>query len=227
MWHLTCIQCQASFTVEPRRGRKPGFCSDVCRLARRDCKECGERPARAGGLICNRCQYARRPRVPCSACGGPTTWTKRFGVDQSTVRCRPCTRGPNYRPSRNKRADGYVDQWTCAECGVACERPATKGQRPKYCATCRRVRRNPLITLAHSVRLAIYERDDWECQLCAGSVDRDLIGSQSHWRPSLDHVIPRSAGGVDEPSNLRLAHWWCNSVRGDGTYHADLFQEVS
>lgn len=170
-------------------------------------------------------KWAERPRHPCSVCGGPTGWTKRTTVDTAAIRCRKCTRSPNYR-IRDKRARGYVDQWTCSECGAACERPATKGQRPKYCATCRRVRRNPLITLPHATRLAIYERDGWECGLCAGSVDRDLIGTRSHWRPSLDHVVPRSAGGADDPSNLRLAHWWCNSVRGAGVNDA-LFEEAS
>lgn len=64
-----------------------------------------------------------------------------------------------------------------------------------------------------SVRQAIYERDGWVCQLCLDPVDRaDLTGL---WAASLDHIIPFSQGGTDEPENLRLAHRWCNSVRGD------------
>lgn len=34
--------------------------------------------------------------------------------------------------------------------------------------------------------------------------------------PSLDHVIPRSRGGVSALSNLVLAHRRCNEKRGDG-----------
>lgn len=206
MAQRTCASCASDISHTHANQR---YCSPVCRDAKK---------------------WADRPRLACSVCGGPTGWTATGRslerVDPTAVRCRPCTRGPNYRPSRNKRADGYVDRWTCAECGVDCERPATKGQRPKYCDTCRRTRRNPLIRLAHKVRLAIYERDGWECGLCSGSVDRDLIGTRSHWRPSLDHVVPRSAGGADDPSNLRLAHWWCNSVRGAGVNDA-LFEEAS
>lgn len=31
---------------------------------------------------------------------------------------------------------------------------------------------------------------------------------------SADHIIPRSKGGIDHPSNLRAAHWTCNNRRG-------------
>lgn len=168
---------------------------------------------------------ARVPDLPCADCG-KLLWRGRTSLPAGEATCRECRRArPGYRV-KDKRARGYVDRWTCAECGVGCERPATKGQHPKYCETCRRVRRNPLITLPHSTRLAIYERDGWKCGLCSADVDRALIGSHSPWRPSLDHIIPRSSGGSHDPSNLRLAHVWCNSVRGAGRAD-DLFEEVS
>jgi len=31
---------------------------------------------------------------------------------------------------------------------------------------------------------------------------------------SADHIIPRSKGGIDHPSNLRAVHWCCNMRRG-------------
>lgn len=34
---------------------------------------------------------------------------------------------------------------------------------------------------------------------------------------SVDHVIPRSLGGSDDLTNLRPAHFTCNSSRGNGT----------
>jgi len=33
--------------------------------------------------------------------------------------------------------------------------------------------------------------------------------------PSVDHVIPVSAGGSDRDDNLRAAHWGCNKAKGD------------
>lgn len=64
-----------------------------------------------------------------------------------------------------------------------------------------------------SVRRAIYERDSWSCHLCGESVDPSALPS-SDWYPSLDHVIPRSMGGPDDPENLKTAHRWCNTARG-------------
>lgn len=32
---------------------------------------------------------------------------------------------------------------------------------------------------------------------------------------TVDHVIPRSLGGSDDLSNLRLAHWSCNRAKGN------------
>jgi 5-methylcytosine-specific restriction endonuclease McrA len=81
--------------------------------------------------------------------------------------------------------------------------------------------------LPRNVRLAIYRRDEWTCQLCTEPVDPKLMDSDplNDWAPSLDHIDCQSWGVRDHsPENLRLAHRWCNSVRGDETYYtaADL-----
>jgi 5-methylcytosine-specific restriction endonuclease McrA len=33
--------------------------------------------------------------------------------------------------------------------------------------------------------------------------------------PTIDHIIPLSAGGDDTKANVRLAHFLCNSRRGN------------
>ena len=58
------------------------------------------------------------------------------------------------------------------------------------------------------------------CQICGERVDRHA-DPLSDWYPSLDHIVPRSHGGTDDADNLRTAHRWCNSVRGDLTYYTD------
>ena len=75
-----------------------------------------------------------------------------------------------------------------------------------------------------AVRRHVYERDDWTCQLCLEPVDDDLPANDI-WSATLDHIVCRS--WVAEPdhseSNLRLAHRWCNAVRGnEATYTADV-----
>lgn len=97
-----------------------------------------------------------------------------------------------------------------------------KGQRPKWCEPCRLIRANRYIRVAPSVRLGIYARDGWVCQICVEPVDGALVGTRDHWRPSLDHTTPKSQGGSDDPSNLRLAHWWCNSARSDGRTYSEV-----
>lgn len=72
-----------------------------------------------------------------------------------------------------------------------------------------------------AVRLAVYERDGWVCQLCLEDVDPDLHYSDI-WSATLDHIICRSWTTEPDHSegNLRLAHRWCNAVRGNESHHA-------
>lgn len=71
-------------------------------------------------------------------------------------------------------------------------------------------------------RYAIYERDNWTCQICKEPVDKTLHHSDN-WAASLDHIVPRSRQLVPDHSddNLRLAHRWCNAVLSDGTYYSE------
>lgn len=55
---------------------------------------------------------------------------------------------------------------------------------------------------------ALMVRDGYRCWLCGLPVTRR--------RATRDHVIPRSKGGKNRASNLRLAHRRCNQRRGNG-----------
>lgn len=67
----------------------------------------------------------------------------------------------------------------------------------------------------------IADRDGLECWLCHQAVD--LTVSVRHQRaPSADHVVPLAHGGSDDDSNLRLAHYGCNSRRGPGRFGAKV-----
>lgn len=92
-------------------------------------------------------------------------------------------------------------------CSKRCGRAAAKARRGHFSPT-------------PAVRAAIYERDGWVCQLCSDPVDPDL-DPLDNWAASLDHIVCRSwtEEPDDSPENLRLAHRWCNSVRGDETYY--------
>jgi hypothetical protein len=61
---------------------------------------------------------------------------------------------------------------------------------------------------------AVIERDGTRCWLCTAPVEFNR--PPKHPRsPSLDHVVPRSKGGTNALSNLKLAHLLCNTLRGN------------
>ena len=62
--------------------------------------------------------------------------------------------------------------------------------------------------------LRIYTRDNWTCQLCRLPIDPDLLGTDAHLAPSIDHRHPRALGGGNEASNLQAAHRCCNVMKG-------------
>lgn len=82
----------------------------------------------------------------------------------------------------------------------------------------RRFDRKGEFSVPARTRLSIYERDGWVCQLCDEPVDPG-VPTQDRMGHTLDHVVPQSQQLIPDhsPSNLRLAHRICNSLRGDGT----------
>lgn len=65
--------------------------------------------------------------------------------------------------------------------------------------------RNRLLVLA----------EETVCGLCGKPVDTSLPGTDP-LGPCVDHITPRSRGGTNDRSNLRLAHTGCNASRQDG-----------
>jgi 5-methylcytosine-specific restriction endonuclease McrA len=64
---------------------------------------------------------------------------------------------------------------------------------------------------------AIYERDGGVCLLCGKLVKPGTaffnLRSDYH-KPAIDHIVPRARGGQNDPDNLRLLCWSCNSQKG-------------
>lgn len=123
-----------------------------------------------------------------------------------------------------------VNEGLSAFTPVTITRKRVVGRQPdRLCSTCvtdRQRRRNKERLRSHRKRAEkygcviepvnkrlVFERDNWVCQLCDEAVD-----PKRKWPDqmcaSLDHVIPLSLGGPHSMSNLRLAHWLCNCLRG-------------
>lgn len=62
-------------------------------------------------------------------------------------------------------------------------------------------------------RDAVAKRDGYRCGICSRKVD--MARQWPHpLSPSLDHIVPLSAGGGHEMANVQLAHLRCNVSKG-------------
>lgn len=175
----------------------------------------------------------------CIACGRPALGSRRD---------RPChkecrtsipdylwrgTPGPAQRralvviekAARGTSGGGVWVSGPCAWCG---EQFTGRGKAARFCskncATAAKFARKDPYTFKPSpaLRLAVYERDNWTCQVCDLPVDPSEH-FRSDWAGSLDHVIPQAAMLIPDhsESNLRLVHRICNAYRGDNTHMTD------
>ena len=56
------------------------------------------------------------------------------------------------------------------------------------------------------------QRDGRKCNICGRRIDMRLKG-QTKWAATIDHLVPVSHGGTNDPANLALAHRFCNTSR--------------
>lgn len=204
----------------------------------RVCVDCGARPSAGGHRRCYPCQHARRKArdgyagVPCGSCGVTMAGEYRAEKEKLCHLCRaerrerwkrdgrPCDdcgvpTGKGMRPRCGRCAIGRATR-PCAvyQCGG---KVLARGLCPTHYSYEWR-RENGVVGgwgtwITPARRALIYRRDNWMCQICFDPIDRE-VNPNDDMAPSLDHIIPRSAGGGHESSNLRLAHRLCNSVRG-------------
>jgi hypothetical protein len=181
----------------------------------------------AGQAVCHPCrrkqpQAYSRPELyttrQCAHCGRP------YVNPQRRVCSDACTRE---RMGVNARLLNGVPPHPvpCDDCGGLTSRG--RNQEGRFCDNCARSRRRAKDRRAAAVRRGavivgprprledIARRDGWRCHLCTRAVDPGLY-FQHRDAATLDHLVPVSAGGTDEPSNLALAHRGCNSRRGVG-----------
>jgi 5-methylcytosine-specific restriction endonuclease McrA len=148
----------------------------------------------------------------CTWCGDLFTARQR-----NAVRCLGPSCTPPARPAVTV---------TCSECGepFVTTRWTTRPDSLRFCSrqcshrhhgrNARHRRRQRTRTTGVNVsRAAVFARDGWRCQLCGRKVRRD-VNPHHPLAPSIDHIVPLSAGGRHEPGNVQTAHMRCNIVRG-------------
>lgn len=181
------------------------------------CFQCGETfqlgsPTMRSRKHCYRCRPVR------------STNGSKHGTDRRYAqgcRCDPCRVGKRDRqraynamvkardglsPTQKQRPRGVPKD--CEVCGEQLS------YANRYATAHRRCRADKSWWIPDLERQAVYERDGFVCQLCDDPVDVNL-DSRDAMSATLDHIVPRSLGGLNEPANLRLAHRSCNSKRGN------------
>lgn len=63
------------------------------------------------------------------------------------------------------------------------------------------------------VRKQLAERDGVNCYICGNPMNFESLRRKTG--ATIDHVIPKSKGGSNKLSNLRLAHRRCNEAKAD------------
>lgn len=79
------------------------------------------------------------------------------------------------------------------------------------------------------VRNAYLRRDGFRCALCGEEIEAVRVGKEHVQKlvPSLDHIVPRSKGGDDYPTNIRSVHFGCNASRGNRSEDESLIDSVN
>ena len=234
---LECLYCGKPVSTPPdKRGPKVRYCGPACREAYRlevadkelsdvACPVCGKLLTRGqvskGTTHCSsECCHAtalRNSPRECVICGNEFP-PKYQGQECCSVEC---AREKTYQTLREKTITV-----PCHRCGADVDSMEWTGAigEHRYCPACkiavdrdrahrRRARKRGLGSVKVD-RLAIFERDNWTCQLCGGAIDPDCPWPDPG-SPSIDHIVPISKGGRHAPSNVQAAHLGCNSSKGN------------
>lgn len=218
----TCERCGSPF-VPKWRSVPQRFCSRSCGTKHRrnladravvawwQCSDCGTIRGLNG-------QAKRKAyRAPAHRCAVPEANIEplclRCGRVRDTRYCGCWTYVPvEPHPTVCKRCgDVFVGKWQryCQPCRSLNGMDARRAARTKDRARRRGIPRE-------SYRpTTVFERDGWRCHLCGKAVNRGRVVPHP-MAPTIDHLIPVSAGGADVMTNVATAHFECNSRRQAG-----------
>lgn len=199
-----CPECGTAFLQNPI-GAPRKYCADKCK------QRVSNRAAR------RRWKPLANPTTKrCAHCDTPFIARSRDRIYCYNEYCK-------YAAYRERKEAGA--QPLIVEHAVSCDGCGKKfvGKHPtarwcsKYCANkywgrVRSRRRYAADGSALYVDREVFERDNWTCYLCNLPVDPEL-DRLHEFGATIDHIVPLSRGGLDELSNVALAHWSCNRTK--------------
>lgn len=168
------------------------------------------------------CKWRGAKKLKCVDCGCDTGWRHTDKRAGKSPRCKSCLRGFQSPKEHGTRSMYQVGKCRCELCNAA-----NAESMRVYALEFRRLHgyslsskyRNTSGNVKHAgvpmkIKRAVYERDQWICQLCHRPVDRSLHFND-RWAATVDHIECQSWVLIPDNSmrNLRLAHRTCNSRR--------------
>lgn len=176
------------------------------------------------------CTIRHRRKITCPACQAQRIQKRKQEQEQEKERQAKEAEKAKERQfwSRDFKQKAFL-VCSCKECGVQF---ISQRNNTKYCSDeCRKKHLNR--TSDHRLDRAdkknsditlrkLYNRDNGICWICGEKCNysdhtKDPNGNFIVGRtyPSIDHVYPLSKGGSHTWDNVRLAHWWCNTLKSD------------
>lgn len=202
---ITCSECGVQFAPNTR-GRPRKYCSNKCkqrvsnRAARRRWKPLATDTVKLCAHCGNRFVARSRDRIYCyegCCCQKAYQARRRSGMARRMnlrfVACDGCS-------------SLFVGEHPSARwCSKTCAN--------RYWGLVRSRGRGESTGSALYVDREIFQRDEWTCHICRMPVDPQL-SRLDEMGATIDHLVPLSRGGLDEFSNVALAHWSCNRSKG-------------
>lgn len=201
-----CAECGRTITHNTSVGRPRRFCSETCKM-------------RVSNRRQNRSRLPLRDTSPelrrCAHCGDEFTPKRRDRIYCYSGWCGQAAYSKRKRTGEPK----LVVERTVACHGCGTEFTA-KHPTARWCSkTCAnrhwgnvRARQRGALSAARYTDREIFERDGWACYICGQPVERG--DRRADLGATIDHIVPISNGGTDEPGNVATAHWKCNRDKG-------------
>jgi hypothetical protein len=222
LWNAVRVGVSAGVTpvAAPARGRICAACDDYFRT----------RPGVAGGTLqtyCAPCRSKRRRGEIGPKKAAECRWCfNGFTPSRSDQKCcsNECHRLLMYQ-QRTHRAPDRCHLKLCMDCCSPIPGFAPSSIRCDSCQTIRttvakginRAKRDAAVRNGDSDIhwTTVGERDGWMCHLCFKRVKRMAGNKKSPRGAVVDHLNPVGDGGLHKWDNVAVAHWDCNTLRGD------------
>lgn len=232
---MTCKGCGQALPSREGLGRPRIWCSRSCRLRTnppktipgnrhrmRDCEVCqaSYRPTYSDQRTCGRACGVELNRRNCTAAGktyggrSPRVLASRVHIRN----CDECSKPFVARFAHRKRCSPEC-QYSAITTSIANRYRNDPAFRDRVISAAQNRRASKLgieqITTQAQLVAYLTKRDRGRCGIC----HKPVRAATGPMRPSIDHVVPLSRGGLHELSNVQLAHFRCNLSKnnaGDG-----------